>query len=53
MTYEKIKIMCIKKNVTMKNIALNLGISRQWLYKKLKSKDKAMIEKVKNILKDI
>lgn len=53
MTYEKIKIMCIKKNVTMKGIAVELGISRQWLYKKLKAKDKVMIEKVKDVLKNV
>lgn len=53
MSYEKMKIMCIKKNITMKDVAVKLGISRQWLYKKLKAKDKIMIEKVKEVLKTI
>lgn len=53
MTLEKLKVQCIKKNVTIVDVAKNIGISRQWLYNRIKKGDKATIEKIKNFLSKV
>lgn len=53
MTLEKLKIQCIKKNTTIADVAKNIGMSRQWLYNRLRKKDEATIEKIKNLLSNL
>lgn len=53
MTLEKLRVQCIKKNTTIAEVAKNIGISRQWLYNRIRKKDKATIKKIKKFLSNL
>lgn len=50
MTLNEIKILCIKNGVSMKELALKLGFSREYMYRQIKKKDRNLIENIKKTL---
>lgn len=46
----KIKIKCINKGLTMTDLALKLGISREYMYRKIKNKDTDFFKRIEKIL---
>lgn len=46
----KVKIICIEKQLSISELAKNIGVSRVTLYNKLKIADKKMLEKIENYL---
>lgn len=47
---DKIKIKCINKKFTMTELAMKLGISREYMYRKIKNKDVDFLKKIEKIL---
>ncbi|MCS5420288.1 MULTISPECIES: hypothetical protein [Psychrilyobacter] len=47
---DKIKIKCINRGLTMTELAMKLGISREYMYRKIKSKDNDFLKKTEKIL---
>lgn len=46
----EIKIKTIKNGITMAELSKKLGISREYMYRKIKSGDTKILEKIKKIL---
>jgi len=46
----KIKIKCINKGLTMTELAIELEISREYMYRKIKKKDVDLFERIEKIL---
>lgn len=46
----EIKIMALKKNLSMSELAENLSINRRTMYLKIKKQDEEIISKIKKIL---
>jgi DNA-binding phage protein len=50
---DKIKIKCINKDLTMTELAVKLGISREHTYRKIKSIDIDFFKKIEKILNQL
>lgn len=48
MNLKQIKIQCLKRNISMTELAEELNISRTWLYNRIKRKDTKLIKKIQN-----
>ncbi|MGL6065009.1 MAG: hypothetical protein ACRC0S_07995 [Fusobacteriaceae bacterium] len=49
MNITDIKIKCLENKKTMKSLAFELGISREWMYIRIKQNHLETIEKIKKI----
>lgn len=49
----KIKIETIQKGITMTELSNQLGISREYMYRKIKSQDNDLLERIKKILSEL
>ena len=47
---DEIKIKAIKKGITMIELSKKLGISREYMYRRIKSKDTKLMCEIKKIL---
>lgn len=50
MTLKEIRIKAISKDLTMKELSIKLEISKEYMYRCIKSNHKKTIEKIKKIL---
>ncbi|WP_163468511.1 hypothetical protein [Fusobacterium sp. IOR10] len=50
MTLKEIKIKVLSKDLTMKELAETLGVSREYMYRCIKKNHEIIIEKIKKIL---
>lgn len=50
MNLTDIKILCLKKNITMSDLSKKLGISREWMYIRIKQQHTETLNKIKKIL---
>ena len=50
MTLKEIKIKAISKDLTMKELSIKLGVSKEYMYRCIKKNHKETIEKIKNFL---